>query len=263
MRIVTRAEWRARTTVVDRGQQPMVRIVNRTEFFVHWLGERPAALRGSALMRWVQAFHIDSKGWADIGYNFAVDQDGTAYVGRGRDVVGAHCLDHNTSGIGVVVLIGKGEHPAAAALATVRELWQEASHAAGRVLTPLGHRDGFATECPGDELWRWVHHDLAATTAAAPVAPAVAAHHHPAGTVTQHPATVPYPGHPLSVGSRGEAVRVWQQRMAHRGWRIVVDGAYGPASANVARQFQVEKHLRVDGSVGPATWEASWAAPVT
>lgn len=255
MNIVSRAGWRARTTAVDRGQQPMVRISDRTEFFVHWLGQRPTALRGPALMRWLQAFHIDRRGWADIGYNYAVDQDGTAYVGRGRDVVGAHCLDHNSSGIGVVVLIGSDEHPTAAALATVRRLWQECSHAAGRVLTPLGHRDGYATACPGDELWRWVHHDLAAATVAAPAAPTV--------QVSQHPAVVPYPGHPLAIGARGDAVRTWQERMRHRGWRITVDGAYGPASAAVARAFQAEKGLRVDGIVGPATWSASWAAPIT
>lgn len=258
MNIVSRAGWRARTTAVDRGQQPMVRISDRTEFFVHWLGQRPTALRGPALMRWLQAFHIDRRGWADIGYNYAVDQDGTAYVGRGRDVVGAHCLDHNSSGIGVVVLIGSDEHPTAAALATVRRLWQECSHAAGRVLTPLGHRDGYATACPGDELWRWVHAGLPVKAAPGPYpgkpAPSV---------ITQHPATVAYPGHPLQIGSRGEAVRTWQAKMRGRGWRIAVDGVYGARSARVARQFQAEKGLRQDGIVGPKTWEASWAAPVT
>lgn len=259
MRLIDRAGWKARPTAVDRGQQPTTSIGRRTEFFVHWLGERPAALRGAALVRWVQAFHIDSRGWADIGYNYAVDQDGTAYVGRGRDVVGAHCLDHNTSGIGVVVLIGSNEHPSPAALATVRELWQDTSHAAGRILTPLGHRDGFQTSCPGDELYRWVHHDLAASHAApGPVAPPVAAAHHPAPA-----AAPPYPGHPLATGTRGEAVRIWQQRMVHRGWRLAIDGIYGPASAAVARAFQAEKHLVVDGIVGPRTWAATWSAPVT
>lgn len=58
-------------------------------------------------------------------------------------------------------------------------------------------------------------------------------------------------------------VRVWQQRMKARGWRLAVDGVYGPESERICRQFQREKRLAVDGQVGPQTWRAAWTAPVT
>lgn len=61
----------------------------------------------------------------------------------------------------------------------------------------------------------------------------------------------------------GNDVREWQAQMAHRGWRLAVDGAYGPGSEAVCKQFQAEKHLGVDGVVGPVTWRAAWVAPVT
>lgn len=61
----------------------------------------------------------------------------------------------------------------------------------------------------------------------------------------------------------GSDVRRWQTRMRARGWMIAVDGAYGPASESVCRQFQAEKGLEVDGIVGPTTWHAAFAAPVT
>lgn len=61
----------------------------------------------------------------------------------------------------------------------------------------------------------------------------------------------------------GADVRTWQAKMAARGWTITVDGAYGPASESVCKQFQAEKHLGVDGIVGPITWHQTWIAPVT
>lgn len=58
-------------------------------------------------------------------------------------------------------------------------------------------------------------------------------------------------------------VRTWQTRMHQRGWSITADGMYGPKSEEVCRQFQSEKHLSVDGLVGPITWTASWEEPIT
>lgn len=58
-------------------------------------------------------------------------------------------------------------------------------------------------------------------------------------------------------------LRTWQAQMRRRGWTIDVDGLYGPQTAKVAKAFQREKHLVVDGLIGPATWAAAWTAPVT
>jgi hypothetical protein len=55
----------------------------------------------------------------------------------------------------------------------------------------------------------------------------------------------------------------WQAQMAGRGWTITADGRFGNQSDTVARAFQAEKHLAVDGRVGTATWAASWTAPLT
>ncbi|MFC5187143.1 peptidoglycan-binding domain-containing protein [Actinomadura harenae] len=61
----------------------------------------------------------------------------------------------------------------------------------------------------------------------------------------------------------GPDVRQWQQRIRDRGWKITVDGAYGPNSEAICRAFQREKGLQVDGVIGPDTWRAAWASPVT
>jgi cell wall-associated NlpC family hydrolase len=62
---------------------------------------------------------------------------------------------------------------------------------------------------------------------------------------------------------RGSDVRRWQERMRARGWPIAADGVYGPASERACRQFQADKGLLADGVVGPETWHAAWAAPIT
>lgn len=59
------------------------------------------------------------------------------------------------------------------------------------------------------------------------------------------------------------ALAPWQRQMRARGWTIGVDGIYGPQTADVARDFQREKHLDVDGLIGPATWKAAWTAKIT
>ena len=77
------------------------------------------------------------------------------------------------------------------------------------------------------------------------------------------PSGPPFPGRLLNVLTEGEEVRTWQQQMASRGWKITVDGGYGPASREICILFQQEKGLTADGIVGAQTWDAAWSAPVT
>jgi hypothetical protein len=63
----------------------------------------------------------------------------------------------------------------------------------------------------------------------------------------------------------------FQQRMIDRGWpmpRFGADGMYGESIAasevgQVVLQFQKEKGLASDGLIGPTTWAAAWATPIT
>ena len=75
-----------------------------------------------------------------------------------------------------------------------------------------------------------------------------------------------WPGRYLSYSSgvptAGHDVKTWQRQMRNRGWSIAVDGTYGPQSRGAAIVFQQEQKLQVDGIVGPATWKATWEAPI-
>ena len=72
-----------------------------------------------------------------------------------------------------------------------------------------------------------------------------------------------WPGRLLRQGVDGEDVRQAQRRFGERGWRIVVDGRFGPKTDATVRAYQGEKALVVDGVIGPTTWQALWTAPIT
>lgn len=72
----------------------------------------------------------------------------------------------------------------------------------------------------------------------------------------------PFPG--LSKrGSKGPKVTQVQERLRDRGWKIAVDGKFGQETEGIVRSFQMEKGLKVDGEVGPVTWDALWLSPIT
>ncbi|MEV0622755.1 peptidoglycan-binding protein [Nonomuraea sp. NPDC050404] len=117
-----------------------------------------------------------------------------------------------------------------------------------------GHRDGYATDCPGDPLYDWVKRG----------APRPKEDGTPAPTPTPTPPATPaFPGRLLKYPPvmRGEDVRAWQERMRERGFDLEADGAYGSRSSEACRQFQRQQGVRDDGIVGPVTWRLTWEAP--
>ena len=49
----------------------------------------------------IKDWHINSRGWSDIGYHFYIELDGTIKKGRDIDKTGAHCKGHNRNSIGI------------------------------------------------------------------------------------------------------------------------------------------------------------------
>jgi peptidoglycan hydrolase-like protein with peptidoglycan-binding domain len=66
----------------------------------------------------------------------------------------------------------------------------------------------------------------------------------------------------LRQGDRGEDVRRLQMLLRDHGYAIVADGAFGPLTTSIVRQFQSACGLTADGIVGPDTWEALEAQEV-
>jgi peptidoglycan hydrolase-like protein with peptidoglycan-binding domain len=70
------------------------------------------------------------------------------------------------------------------------------------------------------------------------------------------PTAIPnYPGL-LKKGSRGDIVKLVQQKLKDGGMNIAVDGDFGGKTEQAIRDFQQFKHLTIDGVVGKITWSA-------
>jgi hypothetical protein len=149
--IINRRNWNARS---PSSSIFTVSWREKTEFIVHH-----SAGPTSQTVRQIQDYHINGKGWSDIGYNFLVDNDGHVYEGRGWLAVGAQAKNHNRSGIGVC-FIGDSNKVTVSLKAkeAIKDLYGEAVRRKGSPLRITGHgllKDQ-ATSCPGNRLRNWI-----------------------------------------------------------------------------------------------------------
>ncbi|XP_031777091.1 peptidoglycan-recognition protein LF [Nasonia vitripennis] len=119
-------------------------------------------------IRSIQAFHIESHGWLDIGYNFLVGGDGLVYIGRGWDKQGAYTHKYHQNSI-EISFIGtfREETPSAAQIATTKKLLQIGlrENKLAKDYKLLEHKQVGVphTQRPGDHLYdiikTWEHWD--------------------------------------------------------------------------------------------------------
>jgi hypothetical protein len=170
----SRGDWGARAPAgsIGMGSTNKLAVVHHSASSNSYSsGDVPGILRG------IQAYHIDGRGWSDIAYNFVVDKYGVLWEGRAGSidspVIGAHAAGFNTDTVGIMVLgdyVGVG--PSAAAIEGVSQItgWRLGTYGvnpAGSgtyvsngnprfpVGTPVnlpnvvGHGDTGYTDCPG------------------------------------------------------------------------------------------------------------------
>ncbi|MEU5383211.1 peptidoglycan recognition protein family protein [Kitasatospora cineracea] len=261
MQLITRDQWGARPP-----KSPFTQIDGTQGVKVHYEGtEVPADLaapdqhgRCAGRMRDIQASHQanTAEKYICIAYSAVVCPHGAVFEGRGpRHLQAANGPGLNSQHYSVCAMLGDEGliQPTDAQLNGIRDAieWLQRDGGAGQEIR--GHRDGYATSCPGGPLYGWVQVGAPRPGGGtAPVGPPPSTNSGPA-----------WPGRYLADYCEGPDVQLWQQHMAARGWLISADGKYGPKSAATCRAFQAEKNLDPDGVVGPKTWSATWNAPIT
>jgi N-acetylmuramoyl-L-alanine amidase len=132
----------------------------------HWPGTTTDAYgvesesRVAARLRGWWDYHVNTRGWTDIGYNFAVDQAGRVWDLRGLVRVGAHCAsasnpDANHEWVGVLFILGDREEPTAAMVRAFQDFrylvflprWPGRTSLTGHGRAP--GVPGAQTSCPG------------------------------------------------------------------------------------------------------------------
>ncbi len=131
--------------------------------------------QSASIVKATQAYHINSRDWCDIGYNFLVDKYGQIFEGRKggitKPVRAAHsgndAVNQETMGVSLMGTFSSTE-PTAAMKSSVANLvaWRFAQYKrpakgtyslGGKTLNRIaGHRNVVSTECPGAKVYAWL-----------------------------------------------------------------------------------------------------------
>ena len=188
---------------------------------------------GPKVVRDIQRFHQETRGYADIAYNWLYSpKDRVFYEGRGPGVAGAHTRNHNRTAHAVCVLgnyqITKPPNHVIDDLAAWAR-WHGTAWGPNRYLE---HLDVSATLCPGKYLSAMVRDiNLYAEADMTP----------PSNPQPELPPT-------LRRGDTGDDVLFLQTAL------LLHDGIYGRTTEAAVRDYQAANGLTVDGICGPQTW---------
>jgi hypothetical protein len=179
--IIPRADWGGDS--IEPRSAPQLGDV-RVAFVHHTVSANDYGPEDSAgIVLGMAKYHRDTNGWNDLGYNFVVDKYGQIFEGRAggidQAIVGAQAQGYNSHSTGIAnigTFTDVGQTPEAIEAMARLIAWKLPLHGApvtGEVVlvsaggdlnrykpgTPVtldricGHRDGDATECPGDTLY--------------------------------------------------------------------------------------------------------------
>lgn len=166
MHYVKRSEWGARsprsrsTTVMDKPSTG------------HWNGPKITVggkttwdhSKCSGLVRGIQNFHMDSRRWSDIAYNFLVCPHGYVFEGRGLNVINAAngTKEGNRTSHGIMWLAGDGnvfnlEEKQAFKDCVLLVAYLLSSFSAN---SSIPHSDHHPTQCPGNDRRNWIRQGM-------------------------------------------------------------------------------------------------------
>ncbi|MFH8619156.1 N-acetylmuramoyl-L-alanine amidase [Streptomyces sp. NPDC017979] len=244
MQFVRRSDWGAPATAADR-------IAKVRGSKIHYLGTAYTSRahdRCDDQVRAIRAAHLADRteNYSDIAYNVLVCEHGYVFEGRGAyrrtGANGSRAL--NEQHYAICALLGsKGlVTPTEAMLHGLRDAIEYLrEHGAGQEVR--GHRDGYATACPGDALYDWVERGAPRPGGSDPVPPAKPGTRPPAKPVVDLSRLIaaarsdpPKKGTPVSYyGTKTVESALVAERLLSR---ELADGHYGTATVRAYAAWQ-------------------------
>lgn len=134
-------------------------IIHCTATRPEWWAGKTTAQKVAEIRRW----HVQDRGWKDIGYHWLIDRDGKVAKGRPMTVVGAHVAGRNTGTIGISLFGGHGsaetdkfsDNFTPAQDAALRKLIAEIKTQT-QIVRISGHNEYAAKACPGFTVKDWL-----------------------------------------------------------------------------------------------------------
>jgi hypothetical protein len=225
---------------------------------IHYEGTYvPKVEHSKCKSRWtaIRNSHLANKqeGYADVAYNLAVCQHGYILEGRGAGhQTGANGNQElNAENYAVLVMIGsEGDtRPTAEAVVAIREAiryLRTHSMPAGKSIK--GHRDGFATSCPGGPLYTLVGNGSLEPDKYVPPKPSPVYASFPGAAFFKIGKTSPL------FTEVGKAL----VRAGFKGYKVGPSPEWGPADERGIKWFQEKQGWSgadADGKPGPVTWK--------
>lgn len=242
-RYINRAGWGARQ---PKGVSYFPGV--RTSITLHYEGvniAKPVNLNaGKQGVRNIQNVHMRGE-YSDVAYNYLIDQNGYIYEGRGLQVrSGANGSNvGNNSSYSICIMSGPNTVLDPIVFESVKLLMGVLDpQVSGDAVYP--HKKWIATSCPGSVIDSWIKAGMPTGTSPLPSPTPT-----PTPTPTQRPRL-------LKKGDKGQDVKDIQIALDIHGYKLVVDGDFGPRTDAAVKDFQKKNKLKVDGIVGPKTREA-------
>lgn len=264
---VYRGDWGARSAKGGYGAMPL----HPRGVKIHYTGgrENPGMINDHRLcvsrVKSIQNGHMDGNGWIDVGYSYLVCAHGKVFVGRGwGNLPAANGAGLNSGHYAILGMVGNAglTAPTDEMLAAIRDVIE---YLRGRgVGTEIkGHRNGFATDCPGTALYSWVLRGAPRPRITAP-------------PVTKPEPTLPAPTKPpvededmgdytalgLSPAQSTDATRVippgvWFDVPFDTEWsdptKSHTDAGVNPSFLNGPARYSLDLEIVVKGLLGPET----------
>ncbi|MGG3467493.1 N-acetylmuramoyl-L-alanine amidase [Neobacillus pocheonensis] len=203
-----------------------------------------------ALQNAMRNYHVNSRGWDDIGQHVTLMPDGLFVTGRPFNETPAGIVGYNTGAFMTEMLgnfdIGKDKLEGAQ-LASMLKLQYFLTTKCGAEI--MFHREHAAKTCPGTGIDKSVFlRQVANYGTNHPIAQPVAFQPERQSTSTQP--------NLLKLGDKGSDVKTLQEYLMKAGEKLPrygADGDFGEETLQAVKSFQASHGLSVDGIVGPET----------